>query len=450
MRWVVAAAGTGLMAVLGTVYSWSLYAQPLAAAFGWSASTTTWAFAAAIFSLGVGAILGGRLQDRLGPRPVALAGAALWAAGNLAAGLGTLRFGAPWLYATYGVVGGLGLGLGYVTPVAAVTKWFPDRRGLGSGLVVMGFGLGAFAYNLALRSVPTFAAAAREAGEVLAQRAAGAVAALSPEATAAVLEAFTESGLVFGVVGIGCAALIRNPPTSDQTSTSTSTSTATATSTSTATTTSTTTTTSTATATTTMTAGDWPPSLALRAPQFWALWAMLFLNVTAGILFISSAVPLLRELTGASAEAAVAIYGLIALANGAGRFFWGAVSDRLGRRLAYGLIYATQVGVFALVGRVHDLPAVAALFAVVLLCYGGGFGTMPSLVADWFGTRHLGVNYGWILSAWGTAGLAGPLFVAAVKDATGSYAGALPFMAGALAVAVVLPVVARKPAPCPG
>jgi len=423
MRWVVAAAGTGLMAVLGTVYSWSLYAQPLAAAFGWSASTTTWAFAAAIFSLGVGAILGGRLQDRLGPRTVALAGAALWAAGNLAAGLGTLRFGAPWLYATYGVVGGLGLGLGYVTPVAAVTKWFPDRRGLGSGLVVMGFGLGAFAYNLALRSVPAFAAAARESGEVLALRSAGVAASLSPGAAATVLSAFT------GAVGLACAALIRNPPSATSTPTSTSTPTPTPTSTSTSTSTST----------------DWPPSLALRTPQFWALWAMLFLNVSAGILFISSAVPLLRELTGATAEAAVATYGLIALANGVGRFFWGAVSDRLGRRLAYGLIYGTQVGVFAVVGQVHDLGAVAALFAVVLLCYGGGFGTMPSLVADWFGTRHLGVNYGWILSAWGSAGLAGPLFVAAVKDATGSYRGALPVMAGVLAAAVVLPAVARAP-----
>ncbi len=426
------------MAVLGTVYSWSLHAQPLAAAFGWSASTTTWAFAAAIFFLGVGAILGGRLQDRYGPRPVALAGAALWAAGNLAAGLGTGALGAPWLYATYGVAGGLGLGLGYVTPVAAVTKWFPERRGLGSGLVVMGFGLGAFLYNLALRAAPAFAAAAREAGEVLAQRRAGAAAVLSPEATAAVLQAFTVSGLVFGVVGLACAAVIRNPPATATTSATTSTPTSTPTSTSTSISTSTSTSTS---------ASDWPPSRALRTPQFWALWGMLFLNVTAGILFISNAVPLLRELTGASAEAAVGTYGLIALANGAGRFFWGAVSDRLGRRLAYALIYGAQVGVFALVGGVHTLPAAAALFAVVLLCYGGGFGTMPSLVADWFGTRHLGVNYGWILSAWGTAGLAGPLFVAAVKDATGSYAGALPGMAGVLAAAVILPAVMRPPGP---
>jgi MFS family permease len=422
MRWIVAAAGTGLMAVLGTVYSWSLFAQPLAAAYGWSASTTTWAFAAAIFFLGVGAILGGRLQDRLGPRPVALAGAALWASGNLLAGLGTARLGAPWLYATYGVVGGLGLGLAYVTPVTAVTKWFPERRGLGSGLVVMGFGLGAFAYNLVLRSVPAFAAAAAEAGLVLVQRKAGSAVELSQQAAGALMGTFTVSGLVFAALGLGCAALLRNPPASPTAAAPTLAPAA---------------------------ASEWPPALALRTPQFWALWAMLFLNVSAGILFISSAVPLLRELTGASAETAVATYGLIALANGAGRFLWGAVSDRLGRRLAFGLIYGVQVAVFAVVARVHALPAVAALFAVVLLCYGGGFGTMPSLVADWFGTRHLGVNYGWILSAWGTAGLAGPLFVAAVKDATGTYAGALPVMAGVLALAVILPVVTRRPAPTP-
>jgi len=423
MRWIVAAAGTGLMAVLGTVYGWSLYAQPLAAAFGWSASTTTWAFALAIFFLGVGAILGGRLQDRYGPRPVALAGAALWATGNLLAGLGTLELGAPWLYGTYGVLGGLGLGLAYVTPVAAVTKWFPDRRGLGSGLVVMGFGLGAFLHSLALRAAPGFAAAARQAGEVLALQRAGAPARLSPAAIGTVLSSFTTSGLVFAVVGLACAALIRDPPPATSASPSVAP----------------------ARPVGRPAGADWPPSLALRTPQFWALWAMLFLNVSAGILFISSAVPLLRELTGASAEAAVAVYGIIALANGAGRFAWGAISDRLGRRLAFGLIYGAQVAVFALVGRVHALPAVAALFALVLLCYGGGFGTMPSLVADWFGTRHLGVNYGWILSAWGTAGLAGPLFVAAVKDATGTYTGALPVMAGVLAAAVILPVVARPP-----
>jgi len=190
---------------------------------------------------------------------------------------------------------------------------------------------------------------------------------------------------------------------------------------------------------------DYPPSEAMRTPQFWALWMMLFLNVTAGILFISNAVPIMRELTGASAETALAVYGFIALFNGLGRFFWGAVSDRIGRNGAYLLIYGLQVGIFFVVGGVNSLVLVAALFAVVLLCYGGGFGTMPSFTADYFGTKYMGVNYGWILLAWGVGGIVGPIFVAAVKDRTGSFTGALPVIAAMLAAAMVLPLVTRRP-----
>ena len=139
----------------------------------------------------------------------------------------------------------------------------------------------------------------------------------------------------------------------------------------------------------------------MRTPQFWALWGMLFLNVTAGILFISNAVPIMRELTGAAPATALAVYGFIAVFNGLGRFFWGAVSDRIGRNWAYLLIYGTQVVIFFVVGGVHSLPLVIALFAVVLLDYGGGFGTMPSFTADYFGTKFMGVNYGWILTRLG-------------------------------------------------
>jgi MFS family permease len=422
-RWLVAAAGTALMACLGTVYAWSLFAQPLSAAFGWSAARTTAPFAAAIFFLGVGAILGGRWQDRAGPRPVAIAGAMLWGIGNLLAGLGTARLGSPWLIATFGVVGGLGLGLGYVTPVAAVTKWFPDKRGLGSGLVVMGFGLGAFFYAMLLKSLPSFAAVAAEAA-ALAKAGGGP---LSAGSTVILLRTFTASGAFFLLLGGAAATLVADPPAGLLLPAPAA-----------------------ARAVTPGPAADMTPAQALRRPQFWSLWAMLFLNVTAGILFISNAVPILRELTGAAPGAAAAAYGAIAVANGIGRFFWGAVSDRIGRRGAYVLIYGIQVLIFLAASRVHALGAVSALsalFALVLLCYGGGFGTMPSFVADWFGTRHLGVNYGWILSAWGVAGVAGPLFVALMKDWTGSYAGALPWIAGLLAAAAILPAVTRRPDP---
>jgi MFS transporter, OFA family, oxalate/formate antiporter len=387
-----------LMACLGTVYAWSVFTQPLQAAFGWSSARATAPFSLAIFFLGVGAVLGGRWQDRAGPRPVALAGALLWSSGNLLAGLGTASFGATWLQLTYGVVGGLGLGLGYVTPVAAVTKWFPERRGLGSGLVVGGFGLGAFLYAHLLRSLPAFSSADASPGP-------------------AVLAAFGWSGLAFGVLGGGAALLLSDPPSPAPSAGATASS-----------------------------GPDLPPGRMVRTPQFWAAFAMLFLNVTAGILFISNAVPILRELTGALPATAAAVYGTIALANALGRFLWGAVSDRVGRRAAFAALYLVQVAVFLAVGRLHSMWAVAPLLAVVLLCYGGGFGVMPSLVADWFGTRHLGVNYGWVLLAWSAAGLAGPGFVAAVKDRTGSFAGALPWTAGLLAVATLLPLLVRPPA----
>ncbi len=411
------------MICLGTVYSWSLFTQPLIAAFGWSNTTTTWTFALAIFFLGVGAIIGGRWQDRAGPRRVAVTGVLVWGVANILAGLGTRQLGAAWIYVTYGILGGLGLGMGYVTPVATVTKWFPEKRGFGSGMVVMGFGLGAFVYNNLLKSIPSFAAAAAEAGRVLSERGAGTAARLSDGSVSTIMSTFLFSGIVFAVVGGLCASLLRDPP---------------------------------ATAAAPAGAGapaaaraaaqhDTPPSEAMRTPQFWALWGMLFLNVTAGILFISNAVPIMRELTGAAPARAVAVYGFIAVFNGLGRFFWGAVSDRIGRNWAYLLIYGTQVVIFFLVGGIHSLPLVAILFAIVLADYGGGFGTMPSFTADYFGTKYMGVNYGWILSAWGVGGIVGPIFVALVKDRTGAFAGALPVIAVMLAVAMILPILTHRP-----
>jgi MFS family permease len=421
-RWLVAVAGTVVMVCLGTVYSWSLFTQPLVAAFGWSNATVTWAFALAIFFLGVGAILGGRWQDRAGPRRVTVAGAVIWGVGNVLAGLGTARLGAPWLYLTYGLLGGLGLGLAYVTPVAAVTKWFPERRGLGSGMVVMGFGLGAFVYNNVMKAIPAFTAVSREAGQVIAARAGGAQGALPAGAVEVIMRTFVWSGVVYAVLGGLCASLVRNPPAAAAPATPGA-------------------------AVTPPADADREvtPSQALRTPQFWALWAMLFLNVTAGILFISNAVPIMRELTGASPGTAVAVYGFIALFNGLGRFVWGAISDRIGRNLAYVAIYGTQVLIFFLAGGVHALGLVAVLFAIVLLDYGGGFGTMPSFTADYFGTRSMGTNYGWILTAWGVGGIVGPIFVARVKDVTGSFSGALPVTALVLLVAMVLPIITRRP-----
>jgi MFS family permease len=416
-NWAIALSGMIVMMTLGTIYSWSLFTQPLIASFGWSNTTTTWTFALAIFSLGIGAVIGGRWQDRVGPRRVALTGVLLWSAGNFLAGLGTMHLGAGWMYLTYGLIGGFGAGMGYVAPVAVVTKWFPGRRGLGSGMVVMGFGLGACIYNFIVKNIPSFADAARIAADYASARA------VAPEAlhsihfgeehVQAVMSVFLYSGILFALIAGVCAAMLENPPDTQ--------------------------------AGTAEDAAAYTTAEMLRTPQFYLLWLMLFLNVTAGILVISNAVPIMQELTGMAPTLVVAVYGGVAVFNGLGRFFWGAVSDRIGRNQAFGLILGIQAVVFGILGGFHGLAAVAIAYAIVLLCFGGGFGTMPSFNADYFGTKYMGANYGALLTAWGAAGIAGPLFAAHVKDTTGLYSGALMPVAIMLLSAVLLPIVTRKP-----
>ncbi|MGH8772739.1 MAG: MFS transporter, partial [Burkholderiales bacterium] len=207
-RWTIAVSGTIVMMILGTIYSWSLFTQPLAASFGWSNTVTTWTFAVAIFSLGLGAIAGGQWQDRIGPRKVALTGVLLWGLGNFLAGLGTINFGALWLYATYGLLGGFGAGMAYVAPVAVVTKWFPGHRGLGSGMVAMGFGLGAVVYNLIIKNIPAFAAAAEAAANSAVQTHVALRPILGENHVAAVMNVFVFSGIGFALIAGVCACLL--------------------------------------------------------------------------------------------------------------------------------------------------------------------------------------------------------------------------------------------------
>jgi OFA family oxalate/formate antiporter-like MFS transporter len=369
---------------------------------------TTWAFALAIFTLGIGR------RDR---RPLARQGRAAHGddrrrravgLGNLLAGLGIGTLGAPWLYLAYGMIGGFGNGMAYITPVATVTKWFPDKRGLGSGIVVMGFGLGAFFYNqIVSRSARSRGRQTRgrlHAASDAAKKAGTAFDVTSiPQryrfrrpTSAAIAAVFVVSGIVFIIVGGLCASLLSNPPAGY--------------------------TVPGAVAAASAAGRSFTPGEVLRTPQFYLLWLMLFLNVTAGILVVSNAVPILSDLTGATAAVAGQVYGLLAIFNGLGRFFWGAVSDRIGRNLAYVLIFGLQVIVFFILGKPARVwCGRGACFALVLLCYGGGFGTMPSFNADYFGTKYLGVNYGMIITAWGFGGLVGPLVAAKVKDVTGSF-----------------------------
>lgn len=424
---MIAIAGVIVMLCLGTVYSWGIFTQSLVAGFNWSVQDATLPFELALLFLGFGAVFGGRWQDRVGPRTVTVVGALIWGAGVLLAGIGTPTFGKLWLDIFYGVIGGFGNGMAYITPVAMVTKWFPDKRGLGSGLVVMGFGLGAFVYNQIVPRVASFKGAAGAAAVFLKAKDAAIKAgttfnpanyALSTEQIHAVMMVFIISGIAFMLVGGLCAFVMRNPPLGYTVG---------------------------GVVATTGTSTGYTPKQALATPQFYGLWILLFLNVLGGVVIISNAVTIYSELTKLGPAIIAPVFGLVALFNGLGRLFWGAISDRLGRTTTYTVMYAIQAITFFVMANLHDLTSVGIAFAIVLLCYGGGFGVMPSLNADFFGTKFLGQNYGMILTAWGVAGFVGPFIAAKIKDATGSFSGAIMPIAIILAVAAIIPFFVKKP-----
>ncbi|HEV7358344.1 MAG TPA: OFA family MFS transporter [Steroidobacteraceae bacterium] len=433
-RWVIAIAGTVVMVTIGCLYSWALFTQPLLVAYHWDLRTTTWAYAIANFSVAaVGAVIGGFWQDQAGPRKVAMVGVALWGLGNMLAGLGTSSLGAPWLYATYGIMGGIGAGMAYITPVAMVTKWFPDRKGLAGGLVAAGFGLGAFIYNLVVPRLAGFHAAALHAGSFLAAKAAATAAGAQfdlRQLTAAqtftagdigaVMQVFVVSGTVFLVVGLIATSLFRNPPPGYCVATPKALAGRT-------------------------TVESYSPSQIIATPQFYLLWLQLFVNVIGGITIISNAVFILTDLTSVSAASVAPLFGLVSIFNALGRLFWGAVSDRIGCNRTFAALFVIQAVTLLLLTNVHDLTLALLATSVVLFCCGGGFGTMPSFNAGYFGTKYMGLNYALILTAWGFAALVGPTLVARAKDMTGSFAGILPLIALLLTGAVILPFLTKKP-----
>jgi MFS transporter, OFA family, oxalate/formate antiporter len=439
-RWAIAWAGVVVMILAGTVYAWSNFTQPLIASFGWSSTQTSLVFGIAIFALGIGAVIGGRWQDQVGPRTVTITGIVLWGIGNVLAAIGPHEIW--WWDCTYGIIGGIGNGMAYITPVATVTKWFPDKRGLASGMVVMGFGLGAFIYGFVLKAIPGFLAVSKDAGAYADAKSAAVVAGTPFDATAHAMTAadissittiFLISGIVYAIIGGLAAMLLQNPPAGYTVGGVANAAAS--------------------------TEGSYTPAQVLHTPQLYLLWLMLFVNVVAGILIVSNAVPIIRELISAGVTdpaavraltgTAISAYAFVAVFNALGRFFWGAISDRIGRNMVLVCIYACQVVIFFLLPGFHSVPLVLFAFAIILACYGGGFGTMPSFNADYFGTKFLGQNYGYIITAWGLGGLVGPYIAGAVKDKTGSFSGALMPMAVMLLIAMVLPFLTKKPGAAP-
>jgi MFS transporter, OFA family, oxalate/formate antiporter len=425
-RWVVLAAGFVVMSTAGTAFSWSLYTRPLIALFGWSSIQVALGFSFLVVFLAVGAIVGGFAHDRFGPRMVAIAGAALWGAGSLLAGLGIERFGLWWLYLTYSAIGGIGCGMVYVVPGAAVTKWFPEERGLANGILLCGFGLGSLAFNLIVTSFPAFRAVADAANNFVEARNAGTAAghalAMSPAldhaGIAVIAGVFFWSGIVFLIVGGLSAMQLHSPPAGYSVASVAA-----------------------------RVAGerDFTPREMLRTRAFYVMWAVMFVNATCGLALFSNAVPIFAKVAGLTAAIATAIFGWLSSTNGFGRFLWAWASDFIGRRQSIAICFVLQGIAVFWIGHANGAVAAGIAFALTMLCFGGIFAIAPAIMADFYGTRYLGEDYSFIITAAAVAGLLGPLLVAGLEDATGSLTAWLTPVALVVTLSAAIPFLATKP-----
>ncbi len=392
-RWVIATAGVFLQIALGAVYAWSVFRVPLAKQFGWSISEVTLTFTISIFVLGFAAFFGGLWLNRKGPRVVALTGGTLYGLGVF---LASFSHKLSWLYLSYGVIGGIGLGLGYIVPVAVLVKWFPDRRGLITGIAVGGFGAGA------LITAPVATRIIQSVG---------------------VLSTFAYLGMAYLIVTLATGLFMQNPPDGWRPEGWTPT----------------------ATQTSHRAGRDYTLGEALKTWQWWALWLLLFLNTCAGISIISQEAPLFQELAGVTAVVAASMVGLVSIGNAVGRVFWAWVSDSITRRVTFLAMFLSQILLFWFLPNITTASLMTIVAFVVLMCYGGGFGTMPAFAADYFGPKNVGPIYGLMLTAWGFASVFGPLLIAHMRETAGSYRGALHVIAGVMAISTLLPILVRPP-----
>jgi MFS family permease len=380
-RFLVPPAAVAVHLCIGQVYAFSTFNLPLTKLVGltqsvptdWNLKDVGWVFSIAIAVLGASAALFGRWVERVGPRKSMFVAALCFSGGFLLSAVG-IHWHQLWIiYLGYGVLGGCGLGIGYISPVSTLIKWFPDRPGMATGMAIMGFGGGALiAAPLSVILMKHFATAASNG----------------------VLETFVTMGVIYFMFMMIGVISVRVP------------------------------------------AEDWKPAgwvasahprplttqanvsvdVAWRTPQFWLLWVVLCMNVTAGIGVLSQASPMIQEMFSGkvSPAAAAGFVGLISLFNMIGRFFWASTSDYIGRRNTYMVFFLLGILLYASVpyfGHVGSVPLFVAAFCIILSMYGGGFATIPAYLRDVFGTYQVGAIHGRLLTAWSVAGVLGPVLV---------------------------------------
>ncbi|QDF29279.1 L-lactate MFS transporter [Halarcobacter anaerophilus] len=391
-RWLMALAAVGVHICIGSVYAWSVYVKPIQEKLSWSLTDVTISFSIAIFFLGLSAALMGKFVEKNGPRVSAIIAASLFGLGTIGSGLAILMESKMLLYFFYGVLGGCGLGIGYISPVSTLVKWFPDKRGMATGLAIMGFGFASAIWG------PTIKILIESVG---------------------ISNTFFILGASYFVIMFLSALYLQKPqegymPEKFKKK---------------------------------VKEGkkkikkdlqNLTLKEAVKTPRFYGLWIMLFINITCGIAIIGVASPLLQEVMGVSAIAAAAAVGLMGIFNGAGRLVWASISDIITRPAVYVIFFITQIVAFYMLPSISEIVVFQVVLYFIMTCYGGGFAAIPAYIGDIFGTKELGAIHGYILTAWAAAGLVGPLIISIVKDITGSYAQTLYVFAGFFIIALIV------------
>jgi MFS family permease len=384
-RWLVPPAALCIHLCIGEVYAFSVFTKPMTQAIGvtapklgidWTVAQLGWIFSFAILFLGLAAAFGGKWVERVGPRMAMFVSALLFCGGLIVAGIG-VNLHLLWLvYLGYGVIGGCGLGIGYISPVSTLIKWFPDRPGLATGTAIMGFGGGAM---------------------IGAPLAVGLMHAFANETGTGVAQAMIVMGLLYFVWMFAGSLIVRVPaegwrpagyvpPTTSQKM---------------------------------ITTQNVLLEQAVKTPQFYLLWFVLFLNVTAGIGVLGQASLMIQEMFGVTAVAAAGFVGLMSIFNMGGRIFWASMSDFMGRKTTYVIFFVLGAVLYVLVptfGHLHSIVLFVLAFLVIISMYGGGFATIPAYLKDLYGTVNVGAIHGAILTAWSAAGIAGPVLVDYIRQ----------------------------------
>ena len=385
-RWLVPPAALCVHLCIGQAYAFSVFNLPMTKLIGmtksapgdWKLTELGWIFSLAIFFLGVSAAVMGRWVEEGGPRRAMVTAALCWAGGFLVSALGVWAHNIWLLYLGYGVLGGCGLGIAYISPVSTLIKWFPDRPGMATGMAIMGFGGGAFiASPLSVFLMQHF----------------------STPTHVGVAETFVTLGVIYFAFMMVGAVIVRLPPPGW------------------------------------VPAGYVAPATsqklittrnvfvyqALKTPQFWLIWWVLCLNVTAGIGVLGQASAMSQEMFPGrvTATAAAGFVGLMSLFNMGGRFFWASVSDFIGRKNTYFVFFALGFALYATVpyaGASGSVALFVLCFCLIISMYGGGFATVPAYLRDMFGTRYVGAIHGLLLTAWSAAGIFGPVLVNYIRQ----------------------------------